>query len=214
MRGGKMALMLAAVLGIGPALAEGETAGEFDYYVLSLSWSSSWCTLEGDARGDDQCDPRHDYSFTLHGLWPQNEIGYPSYCRTAARDPTRAETAAMQDITGSAGLAWHEWKKHGRCSGLEAADYFTLARRAYAAVVIPPVLAGLKRDVKLPASVVEQAFTEENQGLAPNAITITCDQGYIQEARICLTRDLEFRPCGDDAARDCRMQDAVMEAVR
>ena len=214
MRAGMIALVLAAGLGSGPALADGETAGAFDYYVLSLSWSSSWCSLEGDARGDDQCDPRHDYSFTLHGLWPQFDSGYPSYCRTGERDPSRAETALMQDITGSAGLAWYEWKKHGRCAGLAAADYFALARRAYASVVIPPVLARLNRDVKLPASVVEQAFTEANPGLDPNAITITCDQGYIQEARICLTKDLEFRACGTDAARDCRMQDAVMEAVR
>ena len=218
MRAGMIGLMLAAALhpglGFGPAFADGEVAGEFDYYVLSLSWSSSWCSLEGDARGDDQCDPRHAYSFILHGLWPQNEVGYPSYCRTGARDPSRAETALMQDITGSAGLAWYEWKKHGRCAGLAAADYFALARRAYAGVVIPPVLAGLNRDVKLPALVVEQAFTEANPGLDPTAITITCDQGYIQEARICLTKALAFRPCGADAARDCRMQDAVMEAVR
>ncbi len=36
----------------------------------------------------------------------------------------------------------------------------------------------------------------------------------IQEARICLTKDLEPRRCGADVIRDCRMQDAVMEAVR
>jgi len=214
MRAVSIALMVAALLAGGPALADGEAAGDFDYYVLSLSWSSNWCSLEGDDRGDDQCDPRHDYSFTLHGLWPQYEIGYPSYCRTGVRDPSRADTAAMADITGSAGLAWHEWKKHGRCAGLAAADYFELSRRAYGSVVIPPVLARLNRDVKLPAAVVEQAFTEANPGLTPAMITITCDQGYIQEARICLTRALEFRACGGDAARDCRMQDAVMEAVR
>ena len=48
-----------------PALADGERAGDFDYYVLSLGWSPTWCALTGDARGDDQCDPRHDYGFTL-----------------------------------------------------------------------------------------------------------------------------------------------------
>lgn len=194
--------------------AEGEPAGEFDYYLLSLSWSANWCALEGDARGDDQCDARHDHSFTLHGLWPQFDIGYPSYCPTAVRDPSRSETAALADIAGSAGLVWHEWKKHGRCAGMAAADYLTLSRKAYEAVEIPEVLARLNRTVKLPASVVEQAFVEANPGLTPAMITITCDQGYIQEARICLTRDLAFRVCGDDVARDCRMQDAVMEAVR
>lgn len=212
---GVVALVAASVLMAAPgARADGEAAGEFDYYLLSLSWSASWCALEGDARGDDQCHPRHDYSFTLHGLWPQYDIGYPSYCRSGVRDPSRAETAALADIAGSAGLVWYEWKKHGRCSGLEAADYLDLSRRAYEAVTIPPVLAGLNRDVKLPASVVEQAFLESNPGLTPAMITITCDQGMIQEARICMTRDLAFRPCGEDVARDCRMEDAVMPAVR
>ena len=207
------ALAVAGLIG-GRVWADGEQAGDFDYYVLSLSWSANWCAIEGDDRGDDQCDPRHDYSFTLHGLWPQFDIGYPSYCRTSVRDPSRAETAALADIAGSAGLVWYEWKKHGRCAGVAAADYLDLSRKAYEAVVIPPVLAQLNRDVKLPASVVEQAFVEANPGLEPPMITITCDQGYIQEARVCLTKDLAFRACGDDVARDCRMQDAVMEAVR
>lgn len=197
-----------------PALAEGERAGEFDYYVLSLSWSPTFCALTGDARGEDQCDPRHDHSFTLHGLWPQYELGWPSYCRTSARDPSRADTRAMADIMGSSGLAWHEWKKHGRCSGLSAEDYFVASRLAYERVQIPDVLAELDRDVKLPASVVEDAFLEANPGLARNMITITCEAGRIDEARICLTRDLDFRACGEDTIRDCRMQDALMEAVR
>lgn len=197
-----------------PALAGGERAGDFDYYVLSLSWSPSFCALEGDARGADQCDPRHDFGFTLHGLWPQYEFGWPSDCRTAARDPSRAETEAMADIMGSAGLAWHEWKKHGRCSGLAARDYFATARRAYDSVKIPEVLAGLRRDMRLPARVVEEAFVEANPGLEPAMITITCKAGRIEEARLCLTRDLEPRACGEDAARDCRMPDALMEAVR
>lgn len=197
-----------------PALAEGERAGEFDYYVLSLSWSPTFCALTGDARGEDQCDPRHDHSFTLHGLWPQYELGWPSYCRTSARDPSRADTRAMADIMGSSGLAWHEWKKHGRCSGLSAEDYFVASRLAYERVQIPDVLSELDRDVKLPASVVEDAFLEANPGLARNMITITCEAGRIDEARICLTRDLDFRACGEDTIRDCRMQDALMEAVR
>lgn len=212
--------MLAAALTAGMALlapaadAEGERAGDFDYYVLSLSWSSGWCEREGDARGDDQCDTRHDYSFTLHGLWPQYDIGWPSFCRTAERDPSRSQTAAMVDVMGSGGLAWHQWKKHGRCSGLSASAYFQTARDAYARIKIPPVLARLNKDVRLPASVVEEAFLEANPALDANAITITCEHGMIQEARICLTRDLEPRACGQDTARDCRMQDALMPAVR
>jgi ribonuclease T2 len=196
------------------ARADGEAAGDFDYYVMALSWSANWCAREGDGRGDPQCDDGRGLNFTLHGLWPQYEDGWPAFCRTGARDPSRGETAAMADIMGGAGLAFYEWKKHGRCSGLSAADYYALSRDAYAGIVIPEVFADLDRDVALPASVVEDAFLEANPGLQRDQITITCTDGMIEEARICLTRDLEPRRCGGDVIRDCRMQDAVMEAVR
>lgn len=206
-----------ALLGAGlaaPARAEGERAGDFDYYVLSLSWSPGWCATSGAGRDALQCDPRQDAHFVLHGLWPQYERGWPSYCRTAERDPSRAHSAAMQDIMGSDGAAWYQWKKHGRCAGLPAARYYATARAAYDSILIPPVFQTLNRDLRLPASVVEDAFLEANPGLTRDMITITCDQGRIQEARICLTPDLVPRRCGADVLRDCRMQDALMERVR
>ena len=209
-----MRLILALILLASQAFAEGETSGDFDYFVLSLGWSPTYCRLEGDARGDDQCDPRHDYSFTLHGLWPQYESGWPSYCHTVERDPSRAETAAMADIMGSGGLAWYEWKKHGRCAGLTAHSYFAVSRQAYDNIEIPYVFLNLQKSVKIPAKVVEQAFLEANPGLDASMITITCKAGMVQEARICLTKDLSPRSCGMDAARDCKMPDALMEAVR
>jgi ribonuclease T2 len=197
----------------GPLCAEGEPAGDFDYFILSLSWSPTWCALEGDRRGADQCDPRHDHGFTLHGLWPQDELGWPSDCPTAQRDPTRSQTRAMVDIMGSSGLAWHEWRKHGRCSGLSAADYFALSRRAYEKVILPGPFAPLRRDIRLPALVVEEAFVEANPGLDRNMVTVTCDSGRIAEVRLCLNPDLTPRPCGEDAIRDCKLRDALMESV-
>jgi ribonuclease T2 len=197
-----------------PAFAEGEPAGQFDYYVLSLSWSPNWCATTGDQRDAEQCDARHDHGWTLHGLWPQNARGWPSYCRGGGRDPSRAQTGAMADIMGSSGLAWHQWKKHGRCSGLSAAEYFALSRDAYEAVEIPEVFTKLNKDVRLPAAVVEEAFLEANPDLGPEMVTITCKRDRIQEARICLTRGLEFRRCGDDVSRDCSLDDALMDAIR
>ncbi len=208
-------LIVAAALAFGlPAHADGERAGDFDYYVLSLSWSANWCAREGDGRDDPQCDKGRGVTWVVHGLWPQYEAGWPSYCRTVERDPTRGETAAMADVFGGAGSAFYQWKKHGRCSGLSAAGFYDTARTAFGAVALPPVFAQLRRDVKLPASVIEEAFLEANPGLMRDQITITCSDGMIQEARICLTKDLEPRRCGDDSIRDCRMKDALMEAVR
>jgi ribonuclease T2 len=207
-------LALVAAFLAAPAAAEGERAGDFDYYVLSLSWSSAWCALEGDARDDPQCDAGRGLTFVLHGLWPQDEEGWPSYCRTGQRDPTRAETAAMADIMGGAGLAFYQWKKHGRCSGLSAPDYYATARQAFGKVAIPPVFKQMSKTLEVPAEVIEGAFLESNPGLARDQITITCQDGYIQEVRICLTRDLEPRRCGADTIRDCRLDDAVLPAVR
>ncbi len=198
----------------GPAVADGEKAGAFDYYVMSLSWSANWCALEGDARGDDQCNPRHDFTFTLHGLWPQFDAGYPSYCRTTTRDPSRGESEAMKDIMGGAGLAWYQWKKHGRCAGLPARDYYAQMRKAYGSVTIPPVFAKMTKTLKVPASVIEGAFLESNPQLTRDMVTVTCDQGMIQEVRICLTKDLTPRRCGPDVIRDCTLKDAVLGAVR
>ena len=146
-----MALMLIA----GAARAEGERAGAFDYYVLALSWTPTWCAIEGDGRGSPQCDPGQGFGFTLHGLWPQYEEGWPSYCPTSERNPSRGMTADMADIMGSSGLAWHQWNKHGVCSGLSARDYFALSRLAYERVTRPDLLRNLGREVRLPAEVIE-----------------------------------------------------------
>lgn len=196
------------------ALAEGERAGDFDYYLLSLSWAPGWCATDGAGRDVAQCDPANDATFVLHGLWPQYETSWPSYCRTTARDPSRAQSAAMEDVMGSDGAAWYQWKKHGRCAGLSPEDYYATARAAYERVTIPEVFSRLDRDIRLPASVVEEAFLEANPDLSRDQITITCKSGRIQEARICLTKDLEPRRCGRDTIRDCTMRDALMDAVR
>ncbi len=210
----RLLFSLLIALSAAPALAEGERAGDFDYYVMSLTWSPNWCALTGDAEADPQCDARHDFSFTLHGLWPQYESGWPSWCHTAERDPSRSETAAMADIMGGSGLAWYEWQKHGRCTGFSAQQFFAASRQAYESIVIPEVFQKLDRDVRLPASVVEDAFIEVNSALQRDMITITCDRGMIQEARICLTKDLALRPCGADTLRDCQLPNAYMGAVR
>jgi ribonuclease T2 len=212
----KMRVIIAVVLALlaaGAARAEGERAGDFDYYVAALSWSASWCALEGDGRDDPQCDAGLGVDFVLHGLWPQYEDGWPSFCRTPERDPSRAMTAGVADVFGGAGAAFYQWKKHGRCSGLSAAGFYDLARDAKARVVVPQVFRGLARDIRLEADVVEEAFLEANPGMDPEGVVVTCRAGRVQEVRVCLTKALEFRGCGGDVGRVCRGV-VAMEAVR
>ena len=206
-------LIIGLVFWAGVAVAQ-ERAGTFDYYVLSLSWSPNWCALEGDARQSPQCTDDADFGWVLHGLWPQYESGYPANCHSDFRNPSRRQTAEMADVMGTSGLAWHQWNKHGVCSGLDASDYYALSRLAYANITRPNVFRRLDRAVTLPASVVEQAFLRDNPEISPDGITITCKQGHIQEARICLTRNLEFRDCSADVIRDCSMPDAQFDPIR
>ncbi len=195
------------------ARAEGERAGDFDYYVMALSWSANWCATTGDARDDPQCDAGRGIDFVLHGLWPQYEDGWPSFCRTVERDPPRALTAAQADLFGGAWAAFYQWKKHGRCAGLSAGDYFRTAREAFDSVTIPEVFTRLRQDIRLPADVVEEAFLEANPALSPDGVVVTCRDGMVQEVRICLTPDLELRRCNADVGRVCRGT-VGMEAVR
>ena len=209
-----MRFVVPLVLSASLAFAVGERPGEFDYYVMALSWSPNWCALEGDARGSDQCDARHDYGWILHGLWPQFHRGWPSFCQSVERPPSRGMTAGMTDIMGSSGLAWHQWKKHGTCSGLSAAAYFDLSREAYGSITRPSVFRRLEDPVQLPARVVEEAFLKENPEIEPDGLTVTCRDGHIQEVRICLSRELAPVPCGRDVVRDCSLEGALFEPVR
>jgi len=210
-----LAALLALTLAAAPGSADaGGRAGEFDYYVLALSWNAAWCETEGAGRGAPQCDPGGEIGFVLHGLWPQYEDGWPDWCQTEARDPSRAETAAMADIMGSAGLAWYQWKKHGRCSGLAPERYFTLARAAWESIARPEILRRIRLPRRVAPAAIEQAFLEANPGLAADAITVDCKGRLFREVRICLTRDLAPRPCAGPAARECPVEAPLFTPMR
>ncbi|MCV6597359.1 MAG: ribonuclease T2 [Mangrovicoccus sp.] len=191
-----------------------DVAGRFDYYVLALSWSPNWCAREGDARDAEQCDPARDLGWVLHGLWPQYERGYPKDCPTDQYGPSRHSARAMADIMGADHQAKYQWRKHGRCSGLDGEAYLALSREAYETVNRPKVLRRLDRQVALPASVIEEAFLKANPDLKPDMLTVTCKSGQIAEVRICLSKSLVPRYCGPDAVRDCKMEDALFAPIR
>jgi ribonuclease T2 len=183
------------------AAAPAARAQPFDYYVLALTWTPSWCAAEGYPR-DGQCDPARGLGFSLHGLWPQFEEGWPEDCPSGEADPSRRETAAMADVMGSGSLAWHQWKKHGRCAGLPAREYFGLARRAYGALDLPRPEAG-----RATAAAVEAAVLDANPALGADGVVVTCRDGRIGEVRICLTPELAPRDCAPDVLADaCRQR--------
>jgi len=180
-------------------LPQPAAAQDFDYYLLALSWTPSFCEAEADENDREQCAPGRGLGFTLHGLWPQYEDGWPEFCGATTRDPTRRETAAMADIMGSGGLAWYQWRKHGRCSGLAPEDYFAAARVAYDALALPEL------DGALRGADLERAFRDANPGLDADAVIVTCRGDLIREVRICLDTRLAPRTCSPEVLDDaCR----------
>lgn len=197
---------------VGPADAD-DIAGDFDFYVLSLSWSPSWCEAEGEA-DDPQCDGRRPFAFTVHGLWPQHEDGWPEYCR-ADRRPSRADIEGVLDIMPSAGLARYQWRKHGACAGLNPTAYFETMRRARTRIAIPEPYRRLRQWTSVDPNAVEAAFRTANPGLEADAVAVTCDGRRLREVRICLTRDdLSFRDCPDVDRRGCRRSSVAMPPIR
>lgn len=209
-----MRWILILVLCANMAEARGERSGAFDYYVLALSWSASWCAKDGDKRGASQCAPGQGYDWVLHGLWPQFNEGWPSYCPTDTRAPSRMMTENMTDIMGSSRSAWHQWRKHGVCSGLTAAGYFAASRDAFESINRPEIFRQIVRPERRSARSVEKAFIQSNPGLQSDMITITCRDGRIAEARVCLDKSLKPVICGADVRKDCQSNDALMPPVR
>jgi ribonuclease T2 len=204
----------------GPAPAQDSRrnlAGSFDFYVLSLSWSPSFCAeaaerANGRAPGS-QCGAR-PYSFVVHGLWPQYEKGFPQYCRVPAPRLYRGIVSSMLDLMPAPRLIYNEWDKHGTCSGLSPRAYFDTVRKARAAVKIPPEYTDLQQPLSVAPGTVQDAFIKANPGLTANGIAVDCDRKRLTEVRFCLSRDLQFRDCAEVVRRSCRRDRVVMPPVR
>jgi ribonuclease T2 len=191
--------------------------GQFDYYILALSWSPSYCEARQDrARNrsrERQCDGR-PFSFVVHGLWPQYDRGFPSYCQVPPPRLDRNIVGSMLDLMPSPRLIFHEWDQHGTCSGLSQRAYFDAVRKARAAVKIPPEYVELESSTSVTPREVADAFLKANPGLSPRAISVFCDRTWLTEVRICLGKDLLFRDCTETRRHACRLDRARMPAVR
>src|SRR5438876_4468974 len=218
---GLAALMLAAIAAAGTAAAQDQrqnAPGEFDYYVLSLSWSPSFCE-EAEERGNSgrsqqsQCGGR-PFAFVVHGLWPQYERGFPEYCQRPAPRLDRNIMTSMLDLMPAPGLIYNEWDKHGTCSGLGARAYFESIRKARAAVKIPEDFLQLSEQKTIAPGDLEAAFIKVNPGLSSSAISVTCSGRRLSEVRVCLSKDMQFRACEETDRRACRRDEVVMPPVR
>src|SRR6059058_5370662 len=190
--------------------------GEFDFYVLALSWSPSFCeaAAERGNSGRSQVQCERPYSFVVHGLWPQYERGFPEYCQRPSPRLDRNIMISMLDLMPAPGLIYNEWDKHGTCSGLGSRAYFETIRKARAAVKIPDEFLELAQPKLIAPEELEAAFIKVNPGLSASAISTTCDSKRLSEVRICLSKDLQFRSCEEIDRRACRRDQVLMPPVR
>jgi ribonuclease T2 len=208
----------------GGADAQRNAPGRFDFYVLSLSWSPSFCAEAAERQSGRsaslQCGSR-PYSFVVHGLWPQYDKGFPQYCETPAPRLDRSIVSSMLDLMPAPHLIYNEWDKHGTCSGLAPRAYFAAVRAARAAVRIPPQYGDLEAPLAVTPDAVEAAFIAANPGLTAQAVAVECDRKRLTEVRLCLSKDLsedsgkaQFHDCPEVAKRSCRRDQITMPPAR
>jgi ribonuclease T2 len=167
----------------------------FDFYLLSLSWSPEFCHSHPSAA---ECAAHS--TFVMHGLWPQNNDGtYPKNCSNA---PGPADPSQYSDIYPERGLLEHEWKTHGSCSGLSADEYFSAGRKAFHSVVIPPKLSGLTSQISLPPGQILGLFSASNPQIPLSALAMSCGNNYLTAVEVCLDKSLQ--PIACSSVRSCR----------
>lgn len=177
--------LLATIIGLAcalPALPQQPgKAGQFDYYLLVLSWSPEFCHSKP---GNAQC--KEHRGFVLHGFWPQyNNGSYPVGCTTTRPAPT--DLSKIKQIMPPEIVA-HEWQKHGTCSGLSGDAYFRLAESVFASVKIPADLIAPTRTATFRPSALKKDFEGTNPALADQDIAIQLHQGYLNAVELCFSK--------------------------
>jgi ribonuclease T2 len=215
LRGVLAAGLLTAGSASAAAQGSGDAPGDFDFYVLALSWSPSYCESAGDRRDEGQCRPGRGLGFVVHGLWPQYRRGFPANCSAVERAPTRQAMEVAGAVFPSEGLARYQWRKHGTCSGLDPTSYFRAAREAREAVTIPETFRNPVADRREAPIEIARQFVLANRGLRPDMMSVACTRGQLQEVRICFSRDLRgFTPCPELARQNCRAGEIAVDAAR
>jgi ribonuclease T2 len=188
--------------------------GAFEYYLLSLSWSPAFCL--GDP-GAAECNGPRRFGFIVHGLWPQNEKGWPEHCQAHQQVPENVVTG-IADLMPARSLVYHEWSAHGTCSGLDPTEYFTLLRRAYTSIAIPASLSATNQAIEQSPASISTEFLRANPRLSAQSIVVTCggqESPRLREVHICFDRDLIPRACSADAARGaCRAATLIVPPIR
>lgn len=219
-RGWAVVILVLIAAGIVAAVGfgRGDRSDGFDYYVLSLSWSPTYCASSAGAQDPQQCRSERPFAFVVHGLWPQYRQRWPEFCPTEERWVAENTIEGMLDIMPSKKLVIHEWRKHGTCSGLGQDDYFALTRRLFDRVAIPEKYREPVQAVVTSPETLVDDFRAVNPWLEPAMLAVYCgnrrDTARLSEVRICFTRDGAPSPCGANERRGCQARELVLPPTR
>ncbi len=182
--------------------------GNFDYYVLALSWSPEYCN---GRPSDPQCTGQRHFGFVVHGLWPQFSNGtWPASC---SNGPGLSNPSQMLDIMPSPALIQHEWTTHGTCSGLGADGYFALLRKAFETLHIPSRFVAPPQYILISPQQLKQAFEQSNPALHDDSLVVGCSGGkYLSQMEVCMSKRLQPIPC--TSAKECTASQLRMPPVR
>lgn len=188
----------------------------FDFYVLTLSWSPGFCDLGGARKSPEQCGVGASAGFVTHGLWPDNsDRDDPRACGLRPDYIPGAVLAVGARVYPSRGLAIHEWREHGTCTGLDAAQYFRAVQYARDQFAIPKEFARPAERFSTSPEAIVKAFAAANDHLTADSMAVTCERGELIDVRFCLTRDLSaFARCPKVARRTCRDDSISVSPVR
>jgi ribonuclease T2 len=193
------------------------TPGDFDFYVMSLSWSPDYCA-GSNVNDPQQCSIGKKLSFVLHGLWPQYTRGYPADCSTV-KLPKDAQQK-FPNLYPSPKMYTHEWDKHGTCSGLTPEEYLALEKTLKDSIAIPAAYRSPVKAFRTTVDDLKADFVSANPSVTADALAAQCSGSgrYLTELRVCFSRDGQPIACSqeiqNDAAKSCGRADFLVRNVK
>ena len=162
--------------------------GKFDFYLMNLSWSPEFCSIQGTS---PECAAKP--GFILHGLWAQNNDGsYPVFC---SEEHGPAKPSENLDLTPDLSLLDHEWAKHGTCSAVGPQRFFAMEREAYHSLKIPAEFTHVDHEISLTPDKILGLFYEANPTFPQGSILLSCGRNHLTAIEACLSKDLKPLVC-------------------
>jgi len=191
------------------------TPGDFDFYVMSLSWSPDYCADNDDPQ---QCSVGRKLGFVLHGLWPQYNRGYPTDC---SMEPLpKGAQQQFPNLYPSSKLYTHEWDKHGTCSGLTPDEYLILEKTLKDSIAVPAPYRSPVKAFRTTTDQLKADFVSVNSVWSEDALALQCSGSgrFLKELYVCFSRDGQPTACSkeiqNDAANSCQEADFLVRNVK